>query len=204
MQINTAEYIASYTTVEKCPAKQVPEFAFIGRSNVGKSSLINFICGRKKLSKVSVTPGKTQLLNFFLINGHFHLVDLPGYGFAKISREQRNKWMTMIKGYLANREQLLYVLLLIDSRIPPQKLDLDFANWLGENHVPFVLVFTKADKPGSAEIQGNMQAFKDKMLEHWAELPPSFVTSAEYNKGREEVHQWMAGEIALYKPAPAK
>lgn len=165
----------------------MPEFAFIGRSNVGKSSLINYLCGRKALSKVSNTPGKTQTINYFEINNRLHFVDLPGYGFAKRSLEQRHKWDNMIRNYLLKREQLMYVCQLIDSRIPPQKADLEFMDWMGKNHIPFIILFTKADKPGSKEIVTNIQNFKNALLNNWEELPPGFVTSAVKNAGREEV-----------------
>src|ERR1017187_6134542 len=140
MHIKSSEYKASYVEVGKCPDVQMPEFAFTGRSNVGKSSLINYLCGRKALSKVSNTPGKTSTINYFEINNRFHLVDLPGYSFAKVSREQRAKWNKMIHDYLLNRKQLQYICLLIDSRIPPQKTDLNFANWLGKSQVPFMII----------------------------------------------------------------
>ncbi len=191
MHIKTADYIGSYVTVDKCPDKTIPEFAFIGRSNVGKSSLINYLTGRRKLSKVSVTPGKTQTLNFFIINNQFHLVDLPGYGFAKVSQEMRKKWMKMIEDYLLKRKQLTYLAVLIDARIPPQEIDLNFVNFLGENRVPFYLVFTKADKPGSKETSANIQQFLHRMRQSWEELPPSFVTSSEKGLGREQVWEFL-------------
>lgn len=191
MHIKTADYIGSYVTVDKCPDKTLPEFAFIGRSNVGKSSLINYLTGRRKLSKVSVTPGKTQTLNFFIINNQFHLVDLPGYGFAKVSQEMRKKWMKMIEDYLLKRKQLTYLAVLIDARIPPQEIDLNFVNFLGENRVPFYLVFTKADKPGSKETSANIQQFLHRMRQSWEELPPSFVTSSEKGLGREQVWEFL-------------
>lgn len=196
MHIKTADYIGSYVTVGKCPDKTLPEFAFIGRSNVGKSSLINYLTGRRKLSKVSVTPGKTQTLNFFIINNQFHLVDLPGYGFAKVSQEMRKKWMKMIEDYLLKRKQLTYLAVLIDARIPPQEIDLNFVNFLGENRVPFYLVFTKADKPGSKETSANIQQFLHRMRQSWEELPPSFVTSSEKGHGREQVWNFLAQFIS--------
>lgn len=191
MHIKTADYIGSYVTVDKCPDKTIAEFAFIGRSNVGKSSLINYLTGRRKLSKVSVTPGKTQTLNFFLINNQFHLVDLPGYGFAKVSQEMRKKWMKMIEDYLLKRKQLTYLAVLIDARIPPQEIDLNFINFLGENRVPFYLVFTKADKPGSKETSANIQQFLHRMRQDWEELPPAFVTSSEKGHGREQIWEFL-------------
>jgi GTP-binding protein len=187
MVIKSSEYKASYVEVSKCPQVNMPEFAFIGRSNVGKSSLINYLCGRKALSKVSNTPGKTQTINYFEINHHFHLVDLPGYSFAKVSREMRDKWDKMIRNYILKREQLQYVCLLVDSRIPPQKVDLEFIQWMAKNRVAFIIIFTKADKPGSREVSTNVQVFQNQLLKDWEELPPMFITSAERNAGRDEV-----------------
>lgn len=187
MIIKSSEFVSSYVEVAKCPQVNKPEFAFIGRSNVGKSSLINYLCGRKALSKVSNTPGKTQTINYFDINNHFHLVDLPGYSFAKVSKEMRVKWTAMIRSYILKREQLQYVCLLIDSRIPPQKVDLEFIDWMAQNRVAFVIIFTKADKPGSKEVSTNVQLFENQLRKDWLELPLSFVTSAERNAGRDEV-----------------
>lgn len=187
MKIKSAEYTASYVDVEKCPKPEIPEFAFIGRSNVGKSSLINYLTGRTKLSKVSKTPGKTQTINYFDINGNINFVDLPGYSFAKVSIEMRNKWNNMIRNYILHREQLLYVFQLIDSRVPPQKIDLEFIGWMGKNHVPLVVVFTKADKPGNREATSNIQAFKNALMKDWEELPVIFVTSSEKKVGGEGV-----------------
>ena len=191
MQIKSAEYTASYVDVEKCPKPEVPEFAFIGRSNVGKSSLINYLCGRKKLSKVSNTPGKTQTINYFIINDQLNFVDLPGYSFAKVSIEMRNKWNNMIRNYILHREQLMYVCQLIDARIPPQKIDLEFIGWMGKNHVPLIVIFTKADKQGSKEVTSNIQAFKNALLKEWDELPVIFVTSSEKKSGGERVLEFM-------------
>lgn len=176
----------------------MPEFAFIGRSNVGKSSLINNLTGRKKLSKVSVTPGKTRTINFFEINKQFHFVDLPGYGYAKISKGQRDEWIKMIHQYILNREQLRYVCQLIDSRVPPQKADIDFINWMGENEVPFVLVFTKADKPGSPETQLNVRNFGKEMLKYWDALPGYFLTSSRKNAGVEQMMKFFEQAINEY------
>lgn len=200
MLIKTADYTGSYVEVAKCPEGELPEFAFIGRSNVGKSSLINYLTGRKKLVKVSVTPGKTQTINYFLINGNLRLVDLPGYGFAKVSKENRARWRKMIENYLLGRKQLLYVFLLIDARIPPQAIDLEFINWLGQKSIPVVVVFTKADKPGARDISVNVQHFKQKLLENWAQLPPMFITSSEKNVGREELIGFIEGTSAAHFP----
>jgi GTP-binding protein len=198
MLIKSAEYKASYIDVLKCPAVQKPEFAFIGRSNVGKSSLINYLCGRKALSKVSNTPGKTQTINYFDINGELHFVDLPGYSFARVSMEQRNKWDNMIRNYILHREQLMYVCQLIDARIPPQKIDLEFIGWMGKKHVPFIILFTKADKQGSKEISSNIQTFKNALLKDWDELPPMFVTSSEKKHGKEPILDFIAQATAHY------
>jgi len=182
----------------------MPEFAFIGRSNVGKSSLINYLCGRKALSKVSKTPGKTQTINYFDIDNHLHFVDLPGYGFAKRSIDQRHKWDNMIRNYLLKREQLMYVCQLVDARIEPQKADLEFIDWMGKNHIPFIILFTKADKPGNRDIVTNIQNFKNALLANWEELPIGIVTSAERNVGREEVLGFIdAATKDYYKKAAA-
>lgn len=198
MLIKTSDYVGSYLYAEKCPAELIPEFAFIGRSNVGKSSLINYLTQRKKLVKVSVTPGKTQMINFFKINKEFNFVDLPGYGYAKISREQRAKWTAMIRNYVLKREQLLVMFQLIDSRIPPQQIDLDFVNWMGENNVPVVIIFTKADKPGNRETNMNVQNFKNELLKTWDSLPPCFVTSSEKSNGRDAVLNFIENELNAY------
>lgn len=198
MTIKTAEYKASYVDVTKCPDVNLPEFAFIGRSNVGKSSLINYLCGRKSLSKVSNTPGKTQTINYFEINSHFHLVDLPGYGFAKKSKDQRNQWKNMIRNYLLHRKQLQYVMLLIDSRIPPQQSDIDFCNWMGKNNLPFIIIYTKADKPGSKEVATNVQNFKNRLLENWSQVPDSFITSAEKKLGKDQVISFLESSVGDY------
>ena len=190
--------MASYVDVEKCPKVEMPEFAFIGRSNVGKSSLINYLCGRKKLSKVSNTPGKTQTINYFDINGILQFVDLPGYSFAKVSIEMRNKWNNMIRNYILHREQLMYVCQLIDARVPPQKIDLEFIGWMGKNHVPLVIVFTKADKPGSKEASTNIQNFKNALLKEWDELPVMFVTSSEKKIGAEALLTFIEASAKTY------
>ena len=200
MIIKSSEYKASYVEVEKCPVEQVPEFAFIGRSNVGKSALINYLCGRKALSKVSNTPGKTSTINYFEINGKFNLVDLPGYSYAKVSKERRNAWNTMIRNYILKRPQLQYVCLLIDSRIPPQKVDLGFLQWMANNSVPFIIIFTKADKPGSKEVSTNVQLFQNRLLKAWEELPPMFISSAERNVGRDDVWNFIGKAVQEYKP----
>ena len=185
MEVKSAEYVATYVDVKKCPETFMPEYALIGRSNVGKSSLINYICNHKGLAKVSGTPGKTQTINYFVINHTWHLVDLPGYGYARRSMSERQKWTVMIENYLKNRKQLQYVFILIDSRIPPQANDLHFINFLGENNLPFAIVFTKADKPGGKETLVNIELFKRTLQQDWDELPDMFVTSSERKYGKE-------------------
>ncbi|MCW3127025.1 MAG: small GTP-binding protein [Bacteroidetes bacterium] len=185
MDVKNAEYVATYVDVKKCPETFMPEYAMIGRSNVGKSSLINYICNHKGLAKTSSTPGKTQTINYFVINHSWHLVDLPGYGYAKSSQTKRAEWTKMIHNYLQNRKQLQYVFILIDSRIPPQALDLEFINWLGEHNIPFVIVFTKADKPGGKDTLINIEHFKNALTETWDSLPDMFVTSADRKYGKE-------------------
>ncbi|MEX0812622.1 MAG: ribosome biogenesis GTP-binding protein YihA/YsxC [Chitinophagales bacterium] len=187
MFIKSTNYIAGHTKLSQCPKDQRPEFAFLGRSNVGKSSLINMLCERNKLAKVSQTPGKTRLINYFLINENWYLIDLPGIGYAKVSKSQRADWEKMINSYLTQRKTLQVVFYLIDSRLKPQKNDLEFINWMGANHVPFVLVFTKADKPKPRELSQNIKTFKKTMLETWEDLPEIFITSANKKQGREEI-----------------
>lgn len=187
MIIKEATFICSNTVVDKCPQTDLPEYAFIGRSNVGKSSLINMITSRSKLAKTSSFPGKTQLINHFLINGNWYLVDLPGYGWAKVSKESREKWQKMVKAYLQQRKNLACVFLLIDSRHEPQKSDLDFIQLLGTMGVPFVLVFTKTDKQSARKTQETVGAYKKILSETWEELPPMFLTSSEEKQGREEI-----------------
>lgn len=185
MIIKTADYTMSFVDWRDCPDTNLPEYAFIGRSNVGKSSLINMLTGRNKLAKVSNTPGKTQCINFFLINDNWNLVDLPGYGFAKIAKKSRDKWMDMTKAYLRNRKNLVFVFQLIDSRIPPQKIDLEFMEWMAENGVPFVIAFTKNDK--QVKYQPNIAEVEKEILKSWEELPLRFITSAEKGLGRDEI-----------------
>lgn len=187
MFIKTANFIGSFTKVEQAPQPDKPEYAFIGRSNVGKSSLVNMLTNHKGLAKVSQTPGKTQHLNYFLMNDSWYLVDLPGYGFARASKSSRQQWDQMIRYYMKNRESLMCVFMLVDSRIPPQQVDLDFANWLGEQGVPFVVVFTKTDKPKQREMEANIKQFKKAMSEYWEELPPMFRTSSVKRTGQEEI-----------------
>ncbi|MEZ4917642.1 MAG: ribosome biogenesis GTP-binding protein YihA/YsxC [Saprospiraceae bacterium] len=189
MKIKEATFVASYPRESSCPPAEqaVPEFAFIGRSNVGKSSLINMLTGRKHLAKVSGTPGKTQLLNYFHINNTWYLVDLPGYGYAKLAKFKREKLAKMIDGYLLNRPTLYLAFVLIDSNIPPKQVDLDFIDGLGEQGIPFALVFTKCDKQSKGKVQKSIGVFLDKLSETWETLPPYFISSSMHNTGREEI-----------------
>lgn len=187
MDIKSAEFVISSPRVSMCPKDTKPEYAFIGRSNVGKSSLINMLCNNRKLAKTSATPGKTLLINHFIINKNWYLVDLPGYGFAKRSKTEIAKLEQMINGYILQREQLVNVFVLIDVRLEAQKIDLEFINWLGSSSVPFAIVFTKADKLGPVKAQANVEAYKKKLGETWEELPPIFLTSSEKKIGRDEV-----------------
>ena len=189
--IKTAEFVISNSDVRKCPQDGKPEYAFIGRSNVGKSSLINMLTGRKKLAMTSATPGKTLLINHFIINNEWYLVDLPGYGYAKRSKSQNEKLQEIISGYILDREQMTLLFVLIDCRHEPQKIDLEFIQWLGENGVPFSIIFTKADKMTKTALASNIAAYKKRLLEEWEELPPVFVTSSESAVGRDEVLQYI-------------
>ena len=187
MEIKSAEFAISSPMVSMCPQDTKSEYAFIGRSNVGKSSLINMLTKNKKLAKTSATPGKTLLINHFIINKEWYLVDLPGYGFAKRSKTEQQKLEQMISGYILQREQLVNVFVLIDIRLEPQKIDLEFLEWLGQSQIPFSIIFTKADKLSATKGQSNVEAYKKRLLEDWEELPPIFITSAENKKGREDV-----------------
>ena len=187
MNIQSAEFIISNTDHRLCPQDGKVEYAFIGRSNVGKSSLINMLTGRKGLALTSSIPGKTMLINHFLINDEWYLVDLPGYGYARRGKEGRDKLRIIIEDYILEREAMVNLFVLIDSRHEPQKIDLEFMEWLGENAVPFTIVFTKGDKLAGGRLQVNVNAYKEKLLESWEELPPIFVTSAEKGQGREEL-----------------
>ena len=187
MEIKKAEFTLSAPMVTMCPKDNKPEYAFIGRSNVGKSSLINMLTNNKKLAKTSATPGKTLLINHFIINNEWYLVDLPGYGFAKRSKKEVQKLEQMINGYILQRQQLVNVFLLVDIRLEPQKIDLDFIEWLGTSSIPFAIVFTKADKLSAAKVSQNVEAYKKTLSETWDELPPYFVTSSEKKTGRDDI-----------------
>lgn len=187
MIINTARFVISNSDTAKCPTDRKHEYAFIGRSNVGKSSLINMLTARKDLAKTSSTPGKTMLINHFLVNDSWYIVDLPGYGFARRSKSDREKLERMIKSYIATREEMTNLFVLIDSRLKPQKIDLDFMAWLGENGVPFSIVFTKLDKLSPTAGKKQIEAYCASLLEQWDELPPIFRTSSEDRRGRNEI-----------------
>lgn len=200
MIIKSAEFQCSNTRTDKLPLPVLPEYAFIGRSNVGKSSLINMVTQKKGLAKTSQRPGKTQLINHFLINENWHLVDLPGYGYAKTSRTNRSEWQKFISYYLRHRENLQCVFVLIDSRLEPQKIDIEFCTWLGENGLPFVLVFTKADKQSKVKSDQNMAKFRKALLAYFEEVPQQFITSSETQQGREELLDFIDEINKSFKP----
>jgi GTP-binding protein len=191
MKITSAEFVISNSDVAKCPDNRLPEYAFIGRSNVGKSSLINMLMQRKNLAKTSGRPGKTQLINHFIINNNWYLVDLPGYGYARVSKSAKKVFQKFITQYFAKREQLVLAFVLIDCRHQPQNVDLDFMGWMGKNQIPFSIIFTKADKLKPNAITRNMEAYQQKMLETWEEMPLYFVTSASKSLGRDEVLEYI-------------
>lgn len=191
MGITKAEFVISNTDVKKCPDGNFPEYAFIGRSNVGKSSLINMLTGRKQLAKTSQKPGKTQLINHFIINDEWYLVDLPGYGYAQKGKEGRENIRRIIEDYILERQELTNLFVLIDSRHEPQKIDLEFMEWLGENSVPFAIIFTKTDKISKGRLQENIQFYAEKMLEGWEELPPVFTSSSEKKEGGDEILRYI-------------
>lgn len=187
MEIKSAEFIISNTKVDLCPKGDLPEYAFIGRSNVGKSSLVNMLTRKPKLAMTSATPGKTLLINHFLINKQWYLVDLPGYGYAARGKKQVEKIQKIIEDYILQREQLVNLFVLIDIRHDPQKIDLEFIEWLGENGVPFSIIFTKADKLSAGKAKANVNAYMEKLSEQWEELPPHFISSSENKTGRDEI-----------------
>jgi GTP-binding protein len=187
MDIKKAEFVISNTDVRQCPDAGLPEYAFIGRSNVGKSSLINMLTDKKQLAKTSQKPGKTQLINHFIINDEWYLVDLPGYGYARRGKEGRNNIQRIIEDYILEREAMTNLFVLLDCRHEPQRIDLEFMEWLGENGIPFSIIFTKTDKIGKGRLQENMRVYTEKMLENWEELPPILTSSAERREGREEI-----------------
>ncbi len=198
MEIKSAQFVISNTDVTKCPAPTMPEYAFIGRSNVGKSSLINMLCDRKNMAKTSGKPGKTQLINHFIINANWYLVDLPGYGFAKVSKDLKANWNAFIEQYIIQRTNLMCLMVLIDSRLDPQKVDLDFMDWLGEKGISFVMVFTKIDKLSKKQFADNIKHYKEEMGKHWDELPECFYTSSEKKTGKTELLHFIEQTNKLY------
>ena len=193
-----AEFLISSPDLASCPPAKLPEYAFIGRSNVGKSSLINMLASSKGLAKISQTPGKTRLINHFSVNEEWYLVDLPGYGYAKISRKERERWKKMINAYLLKRENLVCTFILIDARLEPQKIDLEFMEWMGEKQLPFVLVFTKSDKLSKRKLEYSVEHYLKELSLKWEEIPRLFVTSANTSLGREEVLAYIAENNKLY------
>lgn len=191
MKITSAAFVISNSDVTKCPTQEIPEYAFIGRSNVGKSSLINMLTDHKNLAKTSGRPGKTQLINHFIINNAWYLVDLPGYGYARVSKKAKKTFQKFITEYFAKRKQLVCAFVLIDVRHAPQKIDLEFMRYLGENGIPFAMIFTKADKLKPQALQRNISDYQQTMLETWEELPPVFVTSSAKNEGKEAVLEYI-------------
>lgn len=187
MKIKTAEFVVSNSDVKKCPESSLPEYAFIGRSNVGKSSLINMLTGRKQLAKISGRPGKTQLINHFLINENWHLVDLPGYGYARVAKSVKKTFQKFITAYFEQRKQMICAFVLVDSRHEPQPIDLEFMQWMGVHEIPFCIIFTKADKLKPKALERNIASYKGRILESWTEMPQYFVTSSETGLGRDEV-----------------
>jgi GTP-binding protein len=191
MEIKKVDFLKSSANLKQCPPADKAEFAFIGRSNVGKSSLINMLCGRNKLAKVSTRPGKTQLINHFMVNDSWYLVDLPGYGYAKVSKDQRRVFKGMMLTYLEERTSLVITFVLIDSRLEPQQIDLEFISWMGQKGIPFVIVFTKTDKLGKNQVQSNVAKYRKTLKKQWEELPPIFLSSAQTNLGGDEIRAFI-------------
>lgn len=191
MEIQSASFVISSASVESCPKAELPEYAFIGRSNVGKSSLINMLTNRRKLAKTSSTPGKTQLINHFLINENWHLVDLPGYGYARTSKKDRRKFQHLITSYFQQRQQLISAFVLVDSRHDPQKIDIEFMEWLGENEIPFRIIFTKADKLKPKQLERNISKYQQRLEQTWDPLPQFFITSSEKRIGQAEILEYI-------------
>lgn len=195
MQIKSAQYLMSNDDFRKCPKPDMPEFAFIGRSNVGKSSLINMLTSNSKLAKTSASPGKTQKINHFVINNSWYLVDLPGYGYAKVSKSQREVFRKMIEGYILNRQNLVNIFVLVDCRLEPQQIDVEFINWLGANRVPFTIIFTKSDKIGTNVLASKIDAYKEHLLQTWETLPDILVSSAVSKMGQDEILDYIQNII---------
>ncbi|MDX2444404.1 MAG: ribosome biogenesis GTP-binding protein YihA/YsxC [Bacteroidales bacterium] len=199
MLIKEKRFLTSSPNIKKCPAPDKPEYAFIGRSNVGKSSLINMLVGKKKLAKISSTPGKTQLINHFIINENWYLVDLPGYGYAKVAKTRREEWEKSINDYILKRESIMCLFLLIDSRLAPQKNDLTFIDFLGSNSIPFVILFTKTDKIKPRQVDQNLENYKNQLKNSWEKIPTFIVTSTVNKKGREEILDFIEETNNLWK-----
>lgn len=200
MEIKQAAFVVSNTQVAKCPTHKLPEYAFIGRSNVGKSSLINMLTNHKGLAKTSSKPGKTQLINHFLINKEWYLVDLPGYGYAKVSKQSKKTFQQFITDYFKKRRELVCAFVLVDIRHEPQKIDLEFMQWLGENAIPFAIVFTKADKLTEKQIQEHVASYSEILLQQWEEMPPYFITSSENRLGKEDLLSYIETINQSLKP----
>jgi len=198
MQIKSADFIISNTDYTHCPKANMPEYAFIGRSNVGKSSIINLITNKKHLAKISRKPGKTQLINHFLINKEWYLVDLPGYGYATVSKTQKQEFQKIIFSYLENRENLMCLFVLLDCRHKPQKIDLEFMKWLGEKQIPFLMIFTKIDKLGKTALKKNIENYKTEMLKQWEEIPQTFFASVPKRKGSKEILDFIENTNLLF------
>lgn len=198
MIIKHAKFTKSSSHYSQCPTENMPEYAFVGRSNVGKSSLINMLVNHKNLAKTSGTPGKTQLINHYIINDNWYLVDLPGYGYAKASKDSRKKWELVFKEYLGNRKHLMTVFILIDANIPPQKIDIEFINWIGKKKIPLAIVFTKCDKSKVNQINKNLDVFDKEMLKHWESMPLSFTSSAKTKVGNEEILNYIEQTNTLF------
>lgn len=201
-RVVTSDFVMSNTDVARCPDDGLPEYAFVGRSNVGKSSLINMLCGRRRLALTSSKPGKTLLINHFIVNGKWYLVDLPGYGYAKRNKETVRRIGGILEGYISGRDALTCLFVLVDSRIEPQRKDIDFINRAGERGIPIAIVFTKADRPNSQEVRGNIEKMKGELLRTWEELPPVFVTSSLRKTGREEILEYIAKVNASLRRRP--
>ncbi len=204
MKISSATFFKSAAALAQCPKPTRPEFAFIGRSNVGKSSLINMLVGNRKLAKTSSTPGKTKLINHFLINEEWYLVDLPGYGYAKVGKSQKEEFAKLITDYCSKRDSLVYLFILVDSRLPLQKGDSEFMYWCGENSIPFIIIFTKTDKLTKNELQKNLAAYKKQLLGWWEELPPMIISSAETGLGREDILKTIEENKQYFTPGEKK
>jgi len=199
MKVKNAKFIMSNSDYKKCPTPDLPEYAFIGRSNVGKSSLINALTNRKSLAKTSGKPGKTQLINHFMINDDWYLVDLPGYGYASVSKTKRAEFQVFLRAYLKNRENLMCTFVLLDSRLEPQKIDMEFMQWMGEQQIPFVMVFTKIDKLNSSQLNKNMKKYQSKMLSSWESLPKIFHTSSVTKFGSDDILKFVEQTNSLFK-----